>query len=190
MRHLNLNRLSFLVVEDNAFMRKLLISMLQACNVGNIESATDGIKAFKLMRDGFSPDLILTDMKMPVMGGLEFTRWVRSADEVAKKDVPIILVTAFADAETVVAARDAGVDEFLAKPVSADDLLLRIRNVIEAKRPYVASSKYAGPDRRRRQARIKGRERRKTKGVRQATKGKAVFSSGAVSSGQEKPPLL
>jgi len=160
MTQLDLSNLSFLVVDDNAFMRKLLKSMLAAVKVGDIQDASDGVGAFKMMKDGYAPDVILTDAKMPVMSGLELTRWVRTTDEVARNDIPIILVTAFTESKVVIAARDAGVDEFLAKPVAAEDLLQRVERVLTNPRPYVQSSVYKGPERRRKQARLKGEDRR------------------------------
>ncbi len=160
MTQLNLSQLSFLVIDDNAFMRKLLRSMLNAFQVGEVQDASDGVDAFKLMKNGYEPDLIVTDAKMPVMSGLEFTRWVRTTDEVKKNDIPIILVTAFTEAQLVRDARDAGVDEFLSKPVSADDLLRRIEAIIRKPRSFVRSGKYAGPDRRRKQVEIRKPDRR------------------------------
>jgi len=161
MTQLNLSQLSFLVIDDNAFMRKLLRSMLNAFQVGEVQSASDGVDAFKLMKNGYEPDLIITDAKMPVMSGLEFTRWVRTTDEVKKNDIPIILVTAFTEAKLVRDARDAGVDEFLSKPVSADDLLRRIEVIVRKPRSFVRSGKYAGPDRRRKQVKIGRSDRRR-----------------------------
>lgn len=157
---MDLRKYSFLVIDDNAFMRKLLRSMLSTFNATDIIDASDGIEAFKLMKDGLSPDMIITDAKMPIMGGLEFTRWVRTDEKVNNNSIPIILVTAFADSEVVVAARDAGVNEFLAKPVSAEDLIRHIEAAFKSPRTYVRCEKYSGPDRRRRQIKLSVQDRR------------------------------
>jgi len=64
-------------------------------------------------------------------------------------DLPVIMVSGHTERARIVAARDAGVNEFIAKPITARNLFLRIAQVVERPRPFVRASSYFGPDRRR-----------------------------------------
>ena len=138
-----------LVVDDNIHMRALLRSLLQALGVRNVLELGDGGAAFASMRD-FSPDFILTDLTMEPVDGIEFTRMVRTRKDSPNPYVPIIMVTGHTERSRVEAARDAGVTEFLAKPITAQNLTSRISEVIERPRLFVRCETYSGPDRRRR----------------------------------------
>ena len=85
------------------------------------------------------------------MDGLEFVRLLRTATNSPNPFVPVIMLTAHTETKRVMEARDAGITEFLAKPISAQQLGSRIRAVIEHPRPFVRAESYIGPDRRRRQ---------------------------------------
>ncbi len=88
---------------------------------------------------------------MEPVDGVEFTRLVRVAADSPNPFLPIIMVTGFADRTRVEEARDAGITEFIVKPVTARAVLDRLNNVINKPRPFVKTSDYFGPDRRRRQ---------------------------------------
>lgn len=160
MQVLDLTNVSFLVVDDNAFMRQLLKMMLIAFKVGDIKEAADGVDALELLQSGFHPDIILTDAEMPIMDGLELARMIRKSEDIEDHFTPIILVTAYSDLSHIFAARDAGINEFLAKPVSAAELFRRIDSVIENPRTFVDAGRFFGPDRRRRDLKFGGMERR------------------------------
>jgi len=141
--------LKALVVEDNAHMRALLRSLLMALGLRDVSEAANGEEAFAMLRE-HGADLILTDLSMEPVDGIAFTRTVRSAEDSPNPYVPIIMVTGHTARDRVEAARDAGVTEFLAKPVTVHNLLLRVLEIIERPRPYVRCPSYFGPDRRRR----------------------------------------
>jgi len=101
------------------------------------------------MRDK-SPDLVLTDLSMKPVDGITFTREVRTAHDSPNPYVPIIMITGHTERRKVEAARDAGVTEFLAKPITAQGLILRIAEIVERPRAFVRCDGYFGPDRRRR----------------------------------------
>ena len=86
---------------------------------------------------------------MPIFNGLELTQMVRQPGANADPYVPIIMLTGHSEKNCVVAARDAGVTEFLAKPISAKGLYQRIVNVVANPRPFIKTKTYFGPDRRR-----------------------------------------
>ena len=141
--------LKALVVEDNAHMRALLRSLLIALGLRDVTEAANGDEAFALLRE-HGADLILTDLSMEPVDGIAFTRAVRSAENSPNPYVPIIMVTGHTERHRVEAARDAGVTEFLAKPVTVHNLLLRVIEIVERPRSYVRCPGYFGPDRRRR----------------------------------------
>ncbi len=146
----NLERLNFLVVDDNRHMRSLVRSVLHALGARHIEEATDGADAYARLGD-YAADLVICNWQMSPMNGLEFVRLLRTDTDGPNPCVPVIMLTAHTEAKRVMEARDAGVTEFLAIPISADQLYSRIRAIIEHPRPFVRAQSYVGPDRRRRQ---------------------------------------
>jgi DNA-binding response OmpR family regulator len=85
---------------------------------------------------------------------------VRTDDDSPNMFLPIIMMTGHTERARIFSARDAGVTEFLAKPVTAKSLLMRLTNIIEHPRPFVRAKGYFGPDRRRRSEEYAGPERR------------------------------
>jgi two-component system, chemotaxis family, chemotaxis protein CheY len=145
----NLERLKVLIVDDNMHMRSMIRSILYALGVRDVETANDGEDAFKKL-NLFAADVVLCDWNMEPMNGLEFVRQVRNDSDTPNPYVSIIMLTGYTDIERVFEARDSGVHEFLAKPVSAEKIYARIKTVIERERMFVKAGDYFGPDRRRR----------------------------------------
>lgn len=141
--------LKALVIEDNVHMRALLHSLLTALGITEVFEAANGADAFVILRDK-CPDLILSDLSMKPVDGIAFTREVRLSENSPNPYVPIIMVTGHTERHRVEAARDAGVTEFLAKPITVQNLFLRIAEIIERPRAFVRCESYFGPDRRRR----------------------------------------
>jgi two-component system chemotaxis response regulator CheY len=141
--------LKVLVVEDNQHMRSLLRSLLNSLGVRDVHEAGNGGAALDVLREK-KCDLILTDLAMQPMDGLEFARDVRTSDKSSNPFVPIIMITGHTEKHRVVAARDAGVTEFLAKPITAQSLFTRIAEIVDRPRAFVRCDTYFGPDRRRR----------------------------------------
>ena len=142
-------KLKALIVEDNAHMRSLLRALLNSVGIWDIAEAAHGGAALQILRERKS-DLVLSDLAMKPMDGLEFTRQVRNADASPNPFVPIIMITGHTEKHRVEAARDAGVTEFLAKPITAANLFARIAEIVERPRAFVRCESYFGPDRRRR----------------------------------------
>lgn len=141
--------LRVLVADDNENMRGLLSTMLQSLGVQQIRLASNGEEALAAARR-WSTDVAFVDMRMAPMDGIAFTRAIRTNPGGADPFLPIIMLTGHAHRDHVLEARDAGVTEFLAKPLSAKALVDRLRTVIERQRPFVRTDAYTGPDRRRR----------------------------------------
>ena len=137
-----------LIVEDNTHMRALLRALLNSVGIKDVAEASHGGTALTVLRERKS-DLVLTDLAMQPMDGLEFTRQVRNSAQSPNPFVPIIMITGHTERYRVEAARDAGVTEFLAKPITAANLFSRIAEIVERPRPFVRCDSYFGPDRRR-----------------------------------------
>ena len=154
------DRLKVLVVDDNQHMRKLVVAILQAFGVLQIFEAADGNKAWTLLREA-NPDVVILDWMMEGMTGIDLVKMVRTSSQTPNPFVPIIMLTGYTQIDHVRAARDAGVNEFLAKPVSVKAIMSRLVSVIEHPRPYVRTKAYFGPCRRRRgKEEYRGPERR------------------------------
>ena len=170
MLKLNWNKISVLVVDDNAFMRKLLVTTLGAIGIKNIRLEADGasaIEGLKLSRTDPAKaslgevDLILSDYMMPGVNGNLFLRWIRTGEGAPDRFVPFILVSGVASKNVVGEARDAGVSGVLAKPFSAKSLAEHILLVVNKSRHYVLAPGYFGPCRRHSIVAV-GEERRTT----------------------------
>jgi CheY-like chemotaxis protein len=150
--------ISFLVVDHNEFMRSLIKREVKPY-AREIRDAANGAEALRILR-GYFPDVVFVDWEMEQVDGLEFVKRVRDPKESPNPFVRIIMVSAVAERQRVLAAWGAGIDEFLVKPVSAVDLLGRIRKVTETPRPFIRVDTYCGPDRRRPRLPYDGPERR------------------------------
>ena len=117
---------TILNVEDNEFNRKIVRQLL-AKTTYRLREAVDGEAGMAAARES-PPDLILMDIQLPKISGLEATRQLRSDPRTAA--VPIIVITSFALSGDEQKARDAGATAYLAKPYSPRELLAKIREIV------------------------------------------------------------
>jgi two-component system, cell cycle response regulator DivK len=115
-----------LYVEDNDFNRKIVRQLL-AHTTYQLREATDGESGVRMAQEQ-PPDLILMDVQLPKMSGLDATRQLRADPRTAA--VPIIVITSYALSGDAEKAKDAGATAYLAKPYSPRDLLAKIREVV------------------------------------------------------------
>ena len=148
MARIAFNELSILIADSNANMRQIVRATLRSFGVRNIEEAEDGATCLELFQNS-CPDFLITDIKLPIIDGLEVVRLIRTPETSSNPFIPIIILTADTEKRHVIAARDAGVTEFLCKPVSPRSLYLRIKSVVETPREFVRTRHFFGPDRRR-----------------------------------------
>lgn len=161
MLRIDFNRLRFLVIDDNAHMRRIVRTLLHGFGAREVYEAEDGASGLEAFTH-YMPDIILADWAMPVFDGLELAQMIRQPGANSNPYVPIIMLTGHSEKKRVTAARDAGVTEFMAKPISAKSLYQRILNVVANPRPFIKTKDYFGPDRRRNTgANYVGPERRK-----------------------------
>ena len=144
----SLAALQILLVDDNPHMRAIASAVLKSAGIRKVIEAGDGGAALQMLRE-HAIDLALVDYKMFPLDGVEFTRLVRNSPDSPNPYLPIIMMTGHSGKERVYEARDAGVTEFLAKPITAKAVLDRIQSVIWRPRPFVKTDGYFGPDRRR-----------------------------------------
>jgi two-component system, chemotaxis family, chemotaxis protein CheY len=142
--------IKILLVDDNHHMRLLLTEMLRAIGVLEVHEAGNGAEAIQALRN--QPiDIVMTDLAMQPMDGIDFVRRLRNGHQIPNPMVPVIMITGHSTLRRVAEARDVGVNEFLSKPVTARGVIERISRVIEHPRPFVKTNSYFGPDRRRRE---------------------------------------
>ena len=144
----NLKHVQVQLIEDNRNMRALVKAMLTALGMKSVRDYANGQQALEAIEE-FTPDLIITDWMMAPVDGLEFTKFIRSDIDSPDIFTPIILMTGYTEKWRIITARDAGVNELLAKPISAKTLYDRILAVIEKPRPFVRTKSFFGPCRRR-----------------------------------------
>jgi two-component system, chemotaxis family, chemotaxis protein CheY len=143
-----LSSLHVLVIDDNPHMRAIVVAILRGAGFTRVKEANDGAQALEEMRAGI-PDIIVCDLNMNPIDGLEFTKMLRTSSDSPGHFIPVIMMTGHTERSKVTAARDAGVNELVAKPISAKTLLERIVAVVDRPRPFVKSAFYSGPCRRR-----------------------------------------
>ena len=154
--------LKILLVDDNHYMRVLLAEILRAIGVKEIHEANDGAEGLQMLRE-HSVDIVMTDLSMQPLDGIDFVRLLRQSPDSPDPICPVIMITGHSTIARVNEARDAGVNEFLVKPLTARGVIERIHQVVENPRTYVRSEDYFGPDRRRRaDPNYKGARRRVT----------------------------
>jgi two-component system, chemotaxis family, chemotaxis protein CheY len=143
-----LGSLQVLLVDDNPHMRSIVVTILKGVGVKSLREASHGAEALQALRD-FPADLAIVDFNMQPLDGVQFTRLVRNAKDSPNPYLPIIMMTGHAERSRVMEARNAGVTEFVVKPVTAKSVLSRIQAVIFKPRPFVRTDDYFGPCRRR-----------------------------------------
>ncbi|MDP6341972.1 MAG: response regulator, partial [Alphaproteobacteria bacterium] len=140
----NLENLQILLVEDNLNMRALVRAMLRALGFETVRDCANGQQAIEMLQQ-FTPDIIVSDWMMEPVDGMDLTKFVRNSEESPDAYLPVILMTGHTGRWRILAARDTGVNELLAKPISARTLYDRILAVIEKPRPFVRTKSYFGP---------------------------------------------
>lgn len=121
--------MSILIVDDSKPMLKIIRSLLKQVGFNNVDEATDGGNAIEALKNK-KFDLILSDWNMEPMSGLEFLKHVRANPDT--KAIPFILITAETKTENIVAAKQAGVSNYIGKPFNAETLKGKLASVIGA----------------------------------------------------------
>ncbi|MCH7937558.1 MAG: response regulator [Proteobacteria bacterium] len=147
MRSYDLGQVSLLVLEKHLLVRRLLTDVFSEFGVPTVHSTPNPEMAWDLFKQ-FQIDLILCDWAHG-LDGMAFLTRVRQDQESSDPFVPVIICTANTEFQHVCTARDRGMTEYLAKPVSAKTIYSRLCAAIENNRPFIRISDFFGPDRRR-----------------------------------------
>ena len=115
-----------LIVEDNELNMKLFHDLLEVHGYSTLQTR-DGREALDLARE-HHPDLILMDIQLPEVSGLEVTRWIKEDEDL--KSIPVIAITAFAMKGDEEKIRDGGCEAYIAKPISVANFLQTIEEVL------------------------------------------------------------
>jgi CheY-like chemotaxis protein len=141
--------LNILLVDDNQYVRLMLAEILRAIGIQRLHEAGDGVEGLQMMRD-FPIDVVMTDLSMQPLDGVDFVRLLRTSPDSPNQMIPVIMITGHTTLARVAEARDAGINELLAKPLTARGVIERLHQAIENPRIFVRCEGYFGPDRRRR----------------------------------------
>ena len=118
--------MKILIVDDFSTMRRIIRNILKQLEFINVEEAEDGSVAFEKLKDA-DYDLLITDWNMPNMTGLDLLKEVRANEKL--KDLKVLLVTAVAEKENIIQAAQAGANEYVVKPFTADVLGQKINKI-------------------------------------------------------------
>ncbi len=120
--------MKILVVDDFSTMRRIIRNLLRDLGFNNAEEADDGATALPLLKSG-KFDFLITDWNMPIMEGIDLVRTIRADGDL--RELPILMVTAEARREQIVAAAQAGVNGYIVKPFNAQTLEQKIAKIFE-----------------------------------------------------------
>jgi DNA-binding response OmpR family regulator len=139
-----------LIVDDSRYAAEIVRSILRSLGAASVRHAATDHEAFSLLRrEPF--DFAIIDQNLGRgEDGLDLVRRIRTDPESPNPFLPILMLTAYSERKRVVSARDAGVTEFLVKPFTARELVLRLSSLLDRPRKFVSCANYCGPDRRRR----------------------------------------
>jgi DNA-binding response OmpR family regulator len=121
--------LRVLVVDDDRIVRRIIVAKLSGLGY-EVREAEDGQEALDLLASGEVPDLLITDSLMPRMNGLELVRRIRSSPDEGLSALPVIMLTSRQGEHDVIEGLETGLDDYVTKPFSPDELVARVRTVL------------------------------------------------------------
>lgn len=120
--------MKFLVVDDFSTMRRIVRNLLKELGYSNIEEAEDGLDAMQKLNGG-NFDFVISDWNMPNMDGLQLLRSIRASSQLKK--LPVLMVTAEAKKENIIAAAEAGASGYVVKPFTAATLDEKLKKIFQ-----------------------------------------------------------
>lgn len=143
-----LDNLRVLVVDHNEYFQQLLRTILQTVGARTVDVAGSAESAFEsYCRHEY--EMVFTDAELGPLSGFDLIGLIRTSHQSPNPYVPIIMLSDQCRVELVKLARDHGINEFVAKPITVESVLKHLEGVIENPRPFVRTTAYFGPDRRR-----------------------------------------
>lgn len=161
MEKIDFSKVNFLVVDPSRLMGSMIRDVLVTLDAHHIDRARSMDSAIAILRQGRT-DVLITEWDLQSEhNGMDLVRWIRNDPASSNRLLPVIMMTANSEEEYVVRARDAGVNEFVAKPYTVQSFYSRLAAAIARPRQFVRVEGYFGPDRRRkRDTEYSGPERR------------------------------
>jgi CheY-like chemotaxis protein len=156
---LSLATVKVLVVDDSNAVRMMLTVLLRTFGINEIEASASGAQALQLI-EKIKFDLVITDVSMEPMDGIELTRRIRSPGKLGQPSLPVLILSSHSETEVVRAAIEAGSSDYLTKPINRAALLAKIVSLLGRPRAVVRNDNYWGPDRRKYRTSKTGRKRR------------------------------
>ena len=147
------------IVDTDGDMRRMIREALNSLGISQIRECADSGMAHQLIGE-FDPDLCILDSATGPVDAIAFVKRVRAAESNRRSEMQLIMMIGNANTRRVIDARNAGVDEFLVKPISARGLHSRLLTLVDNPRLFVRTVAYTGPDRRRHCRPFVGRDRR------------------------------
>jgi two-component system, chemotaxis family, chemotaxis protein CheY len=150
---------SILIIDEDWFTNNLMAAVLMEFETGQIKRAGSYEEARDIINSE-DIDCIICDWLQSRRHGLDLIKYVRRSKRKDRWKVPIVLYTGYTEFDKVLEARDAGVHEIVAKPITPGAVMRKLFSAMNSERNFVRSESYSGPDRRRRNVAWKGPNRR------------------------------
>lgn len=126
---LEANGARVLVADDDRIVRRIVVTKLSGLGY-DVAEVQDGQEALSMMEEGFVPDLLITDSLMPRTGGLELVRSLRRSPDANLAKLPVIMLTSRQGERDVIEGLETGLDDYVTKPFSPDELAARVRTLL------------------------------------------------------------
>ena len=117
------------MADDDRIVRRIVVAKLSGLGY-EVNQAEDGQEALNMIRDAAVPDLLITDSLMPRVSGLELVRSIRSSPDADLATMPVIMLTSRQGEHDVIEGLQTGLDDYVTKPFSPDELVARVRTVL------------------------------------------------------------
>lgn len=118
-----------MVADDERVVRRMVTAKLSGLGC-SVSEASDGQEALDALQDGDAPDLLITDNLMPRLNGLQLVRTLRESEDPGLSGLPIIMLTSRQGEQDVIEGLESGLDDYVIKPFSPDELAARVRTVL------------------------------------------------------------
>ncbi len=155
----DLTKAHILIADHDNMIAEVLRQTLHRMGLVNITRVRSGREAVEVLKNK-AVDILITEWEMQPLDGISLVRSLRQSEDARLAMLPVIMLTARAEKDDVIEARDTGITEFLVKPFTAKTLYNRLEHVIDFPRDFIVAEHYVGPDRRRIRKTGKDNERR------------------------------
>lgn len=158
----HLKKLKVVIADEDTVLAGVLRKAFLTLGIGKVEIASTAAETLRLFQSG-QADFIVTEWQMPDMSGAQLLQHARRHPGTCIPNLPIMVYTAQTQREHVEAARDAGTNEFIAKPFTVFSILEPLERIIDSPKDFIVSKNFIGPERRTKKNTLVNTDRRKHK---------------------------